>query len=126
MPIGRSRFPTRMRARAVGSVYSWGRLSIVLTSLIIGLLFQRFGTAGVSVFISVAMLVVIVPVGIFGPRTRGLTLEQISDSRRRLLLADIDPSLRRQLCHHQGSGCAHQFIDAKPDPRCHSALKRLG
>jgi MFS transporter, putative metabolite:H+ symporter len=72
-------FPTRMRARAVGFVYSWGRLSIAFTSLIIGFLFQRFGTAGVFAFISLAMLAVVVSVGVFGPRTRGLTLEQISD-----------------------------------------------
>jgi putative MFS transporter len=72
-------FPTRMRARAVGFVYSWGRLSTAFTSLIIGFLFQRSGTAGVFSFIAVAMLVVVVSVGVFGPRTRGLTLEQISD-----------------------------------------------
>jgi len=72
-------FPTRMRARAVGFVYSWGRLSPAFTSLIIGFLFQRFGASGVFVFIALAMFVVVVSVGVFGPRTRGLTLEQISD-----------------------------------------------
>jgi putative MFS transporter len=72
-------FPTRMRARAVGFVYSWGRLSTAFTSLIIGFLFQRFGTTGVFVFIALAMFAVVVSVGVFGPRTRGLTLEQISD-----------------------------------------------
>jgi len=72
-------FPTRMRARAVGFVYSWGRLSTAFTSLIIGLFFQRFGTPGVFALIAFAMLVVVIAVGAFGPRTRGLTLEQISD-----------------------------------------------
>jgi len=72
-------FPTRVRARAVGFVYSWGRLSTAFTSLIIGFLFQRFGTAGVFALIALAMFVVVVSVGVFGPRTRGLTLEQISD-----------------------------------------------
>jgi len=72
-------FPTRMRARAVGFVYSWGRLSTAFTSLIIGFLFQRFKTPGVFAFIALAMFVVVVSVGVFGPRTRGLTLEQISD-----------------------------------------------
>jgi MFS transporter, putative metabolite:H+ symporter len=66
-------FPTRMWARAVGFVYSWGRLSTAFTSLIIGFLFQRFGTAGLSVFIALAMFAVVVFVGVFGPRTRGLT-----------------------------------------------------
>jgi len=72
-------FPTRMRARAVGFVYSWGRLSTAFTSLIIGFLFQRFKTPGVFAFVALAMFVVVVSVGVFGPRTRGLTLEQISD-----------------------------------------------
>jgi MFS transporter, putative metabolite:H+ symporter len=72
-------FPTRMRARAVGFVYSWGRLSTAFTSLIIGFLFQRFGTAGVFALIALAMFVVVVSVGVFGPRTGGLTLEQLSD-----------------------------------------------
>jgi len=72
-------FPTRIRARAVGFVYSWGRLSTALTSLIIGFLFQRYGSAGVFALIALAMFVVVVSVGVFGPRTRGLTLEQISD-----------------------------------------------
>jgi putative MFS transporter len=72
-------FPTRMRARAVGFVYSWGRLSTAFTSLIIGFLFQRFGTAGVFTLIALAMFVVVVSVGVYGPRTRGLALEQISD-----------------------------------------------
>jgi putative MFS transporter len=72
-------FPTRMRARAVGFVYSWGRLSTAFTSLIIGFLFQRFGTQGVFAFVALAMFVVVVSVGVYGPCTRGLALEQISD-----------------------------------------------
>jgi len=72
-------FPTRMRARAVGFVYSWGRLSTAFTSLVIGFLFQRFGTVGVFGLIAFAMFVVVIAVGVFGPHTRGLTLEQISD-----------------------------------------------
>jgi putative MFS transporter len=72
-------FPTRMRARAVGFVYSWGRLSTAFTSLMVGFLFQRSGSVGAFALIAFAMLVVVVSVGVFGPRTRGLTLEQISD-----------------------------------------------
>src|SRR4029077_11930225 len=72
-------FPTRIRARAVGFVYSWGRLSTALTSLIIGFLFQRYGPAGVFALIALAMFVVVVAVAVFGQHTRGLALEQISD-----------------------------------------------
>jgi putative MFS transporter len=68
-----------MRARAVGFVYSWGRLSTAFTSLVIGFLFQRFGTAGVFGLIAFSMFMVVIAVAVFGPHTRGLTLEQISD-----------------------------------------------
>jgi MFS transporter, putative metabolite:H+ symporter len=71
-------FPTRLRARAVGFVYSWGRLSTAFTSLIIGFFFQHFGTAAAFALISFAMFVVVVSVGVFGRRTRGRTLELIS------------------------------------------------
>ena len=72
-------FPTRIRARAVGFVYSWGRLSTAFTSLVIGFLFQRFGTAGVFGLIAFSMFMVVIAVAVFGQHTRGLALEQISD-----------------------------------------------
>ncbi len=71
-------YPTRIRARAVGFVYSWSRLSTALNSLIIAALLGAFGTAGVFVFIAAAMGVVILAVGVFGPRTAGRPLEALS------------------------------------------------
>jgi putative MFS transporter len=71
-------FPTRIRARAVGFVYSWSRLSTVFTSFMIAFFLQEFGTIGVFLFIAAAMGVVVVTIGGFGPRTRNQTLEQIS------------------------------------------------
>jgi putative MFS transporter len=71
-------FPTRIRARAVGFVYSWSRLSTVFTSLMIGFFLDRFGTPGVFGFIAASMAVVCVSIGAFGPRTRSLALEEIS------------------------------------------------
>ena len=65
-------FPTRIRARAVGFVYSWSRLSTVFTSFMIGFFLDRFGTAGVFGFIAVSMGVVCVSIGVFGPRTRSI------------------------------------------------------
>jgi len=72
-------FPTAIRARAVGFVYAWSRFSAIFTSLIIGFLLERFGTAGVFVFIAGAMVVAGGAVGLFGPPTSGLALEQIAD-----------------------------------------------
>jgi len=70
-------FPTSMRARAVGFVYSFSRLSAIFSSYIIAATLDRAGSAGVFVLISGAMLVVALSMGLFGPRTRGLALEQI-------------------------------------------------
>jgi MFS transporter, putative metabolite:H+ symporter len=71
-------FPTGIRARAVGFVYSWSRLSAIVTSFLIAALLRQFGTIGVFVFIAIAMLIVITVIASMGPRTRNLALEQIS------------------------------------------------
>jgi MFS transporter, putative metabolite:H+ symporter len=71
-------FPTRVRAQAVGFVYSWSRFSAIFTSLMIGFFLQRFGVSGVFAFIAASMCVIVLAIGIFGPRTRGLALESIS------------------------------------------------
>jgi putative MFS transporter len=71
-------FPTRVRAQAVGFVYSWSRLSAIFSSFLIAFFLRDFGVIGVFTFIAVSMLAVVLSIGIFGPRTRGLALEQIS------------------------------------------------
>jgi len=71
-------FPTRIRSRAVGFVYSWSRLSAALAGLIIGYLLQSFGVTAVFVFIAFSMVMVVCSIGLFGPLTRGRTLEEIS------------------------------------------------
>jgi len=75
-------FPTRVRATAVGFVYSFSRLSTVFTSLMIGWILANFGTGGVFSFIALAMIVVMISIGVFGPNTNGLALEEISAGRR--------------------------------------------
>ena len=71
-------FPTPVRAQGVGFVYSWSRFSAIFTSLMIGFFLYRFGVGGVFAFIAASMLVIVLAIGIFGPRTRGLALEAIS------------------------------------------------
>ena len=71
-------FPTRIRGRAVGLVYSMSRLSTIFTSLMVGFFLQNFGTVGVFSFIAGSMVVVIVSIGVFGPRTNGRSLEEIA------------------------------------------------
>ncbi len=72
-------YPTRVRALAIGFVYSWSRLSVVFSAFVIAFILDRFGVAGVFAFISGAMIVVMAAIGIMGPRTRGLALELISE-----------------------------------------------
>lgn len=71
-------FPTGIRARAAGFVYSWSRLSVIFSSFVISFLLHGFGALGVFVFIAAAMLVVMATIGFFGPRTSNVALERIS------------------------------------------------
>jgi len=71
-------FPTRIRARAVGFVYSWSRVSAAFAGLLIGFFLKEGGTPAVALFIAGAMAIMIVTIGAFGPRTRHLALEEIS------------------------------------------------
>jgi putative MFS transporter len=71
-------FPTGIRARAVGFVYSWSRFSAIFTAFIISSVLHEFGVRGVFLMISAAMGVVMLALGLFGPRTRNVALESIS------------------------------------------------
>jgi MFS transporter, putative metabolite:H+ symporter len=71
-------FPTRIRSRAVGFVYSWSRLSAALSGLAVAYLLHLGGVNAVFGFIAFSMLVVVISIGGFGPRTSGLALEAIS------------------------------------------------
>jgi putative MFS transporter len=70
-------YPTAIRASAVGFVYSWSRFSAIFSAFAIAYVLGSFGVVGVFIFISGAMAVVIVAIGVFGPRTRGVALEEI-------------------------------------------------
>jgi putative MFS transporter len=72
-------FPTRIRSRAVGFVYSWSRLAAALSGLIIGSLLAVGGVPAVALFIGGAMIVGIAVIGAFGPSTNGMALEQLNE-----------------------------------------------
>jgi putative MFS transporter len=71
-------FPTRIRSRAVGFVYSWSRIAAAFSGLIVASLLVSGGVPAVAAFIGGAMLVGIAMIGIFGPSTNGLALEQLN------------------------------------------------
>jgi len=71
-------FPTRVRARAVGFVYGWSRVSAAFAGLLIGFFLGEGGVKGVALFIGGAMAVMTITIGGFGPKTKNLSLEEIS------------------------------------------------
>jgi putative MFS transporter len=71
-------FPTRIRARGVGFVYGWSRVSAAFAGLLIGFFLKAGGAPAVALFIGGAMVIMIVTIGGFGPKTRHLALEEIS------------------------------------------------
>jgi MFS transporter, putative metabolite:H+ symporter len=71
-------YPTRIRAQAVGFVYSWSRFSAIASSFVIAFFLRDYGTLGVFLLIASGMVIVFVVVGGFGPRTNRLRLEEIA------------------------------------------------
>ena len=71
-------YPTRIRAQAVGFVYSWSRFSAIFSGFIIAFLLGNYGTTGVFTFIAGAMVVVFIVIGGFGPAVTGRRLEAIA------------------------------------------------
>jgi len=71
-------FPTRVRARCIGMVYSVSRISAMLSGFLIGFALHHYGVGGVFTVIAGSMLVVVFVIGVFGPRTLGYSLEEIS------------------------------------------------
>ena len=62
-------FPTQIRARAVGFVYSWSRFSAIFCSYLISYFLSRYGNIGVFGFITASMAVIVVTLLAFGPKT---------------------------------------------------------
>jgi len=72
-------FPTRIRSRAVGFVYSWSRLAAAFAGLIVGQLLADGGVTAVAAFIGGAMIVGLALIGFLGPATGGRGLETLND-----------------------------------------------
>ncbi|ACB96172.1 MFS transporter [Beijerinckia indica] len=69
-------FPTRIRARMVGFLYSFTRLSAAVSGYIIAYVLAETGVKGVFALISTLMIVAISVIGLFGPRTSGVTFDE--------------------------------------------------
>ncbi len=71
-------FPTRIRARGVGFVYAWSRVSSAVAGLLIVFFLHKGGVLSVAWFIGASVIVMVLTVSCFGPRTSRLSLEEIS------------------------------------------------
>jgi len=71
-------YPTRIRALAVGFVYSFSRLSTVFSAFVVAFVLRKAGVGGVFALIAGAMGVVALAIGVFGPKVKDLSLEEIS------------------------------------------------
>jgi putative MFS transporter len=77
-PYAAELFPTRMRALAVGFSFSWSRVSAIFVGYWVAAILAGVGQVGVFVMIGIAMLLIVVTIGIFGPSTNGRRLEEVS------------------------------------------------
>ena len=68
-------FPTAIRARASGLVYSMSRVSAMFSGFIVAYMLRVAGVGGVFGLIISAMIVVIVAIATFGPNVRGKPLD---------------------------------------------------
>lgn len=77
-PYAAELYPTRIRAQAVGFTFSWSRVSSIMVGYAVTFLLTTYGVPSVFAMIAIAMLMIILSIGIFGPRTNNLALELIS------------------------------------------------
>jgi MFS transporter, putative metabolite:H+ symporter len=68
-------FPTAIRARAAGLVYSMSRISATFSGFIVAYMLRGAGVSGVFGLITSAMIIVIIVVAAFGPNVRGKPLD---------------------------------------------------
>ena len=68
-------FPTAVRARAAGLVYSMSRISAMFSGFIVAYMLKQTGVGGVFGLITAAMAIVIVTLAAFGPNVRGKLLD---------------------------------------------------
>ena len=68
-------FPTSIRARASGLVYSMSRISAMFSGFIVAYVLREAGVGGVFGLITTAMIIVIITLMTFGPNVRGKPLD---------------------------------------------------
>lgn len=72
-------FPTELRATAAGSAYSLSRLATAAMPFVLLPVLTGQGAGAMFAVVAVAMMILIVDVAFFGPRTTGRSVESIAD-----------------------------------------------
>jgi putative MFS transporter len=70
-------FPTAIRARASGLVYSMSRISATLSGFIVAYALREAGAGGVFGLITATMILVAIVIAAFGPNVRGKPLDAL-------------------------------------------------
>jgi MFS transporter, putative metabolite:H+ symporter len=71
-------YPTRMRAKAVGFVYSWSRFSSIFVGFLYAVILRHSGSAAAFETIALAMVTSAAIVGLFGPLTNRKQVEVLA------------------------------------------------
>lgn len=75
-------FPTSVRATAAGSAYSLSRLMSGLMPFMLLPVLNHYGSAAMFSVVAVAMGLIMVDIGLFGPRSTGRSLEDVNGDER--------------------------------------------
>ncbi|WP_027798413.1 MFS transporter [Paraburkholderia dilworthii] len=71
-------FPTSVRARAVGFVYSWSRITAIFVPFCIAWILSNDGPSGVFLFVLISEAICVIAI-LFGPKTANRSLELLSE-----------------------------------------------
>jgi putative MFS transporter len=82
-------FPTQVRAKAVGLIYSFDRLATAFSSYLIGFILLTAGVPGVFWMLAAAMGLCTMVTLLLGPRTLGRAYEEIEDPGRPSPAVDV-------------------------------------
>jgi putative MFS transporter len=77
-PYAAELFPTRIKAQAIGFTFCWSRVSAIFVGYWVAAILATHGQVGVFVMIGGAMALIVVAIGVFGPRTNGRRIEELA------------------------------------------------
>jgi putative MFS transporter len=86
-------YPTAIRATAAGSAYSLSRLMSGLMPFVLLPVLKVHGATAMFTVVACAMIIIMVDVGVLGPRTSGRALEEMNESIIVLSTVETKPSV---------------------------------